>query len=1361
MTIGSASAARDTIFAQRDNYIFNIGAEPAPRRFEALRWAFAKHYLQAPFVGRDSDFKQLDEWLNRSATSGPRLGLLTAPAGRGKSALVTRWVDRLRTSMNSPVIFIPVSSRFHTNGSDIVLPALAVELATVLNVRVELPAVGAVEAYCDIITDLLSQFDRSGHDCLLLIDGADETLVAGWELGQALLPARPPERLRILVTARPLAGDVGASGWRYRLGWSAPGIAVTEFELNMLTLNEVTDLLDRLVADAPRHPPDMHELVQQIFRLSDEGDPLLVELYAADVQDALNKGEDVKAISHRLYQRNRGLWGYFEAWMKERDHSSGAFAVAEATLVLLASALGPIHHADLIALLQRVLPGASIPPKTDLLAPLSRFVIGDGDLIGYTLGHPRFGVFLQEEQYAGTPLLEHADRAFLTWGENVLAQLQSRQRTPVDVPAYVLTWFPRHVLRQTDNPGPRLAAFLSNAWIEACRHSSGEVDFALVTQSILDTLLKLLDRPGNPNPDQLATALRASLILASLRDASRFPNTRLFVLAFEHGVLDLNALLARQTLLDPVARVELLLQLAMVKRPEIDAMAVWRQARDIVSVAPAEAQVRLYLMILAASQRLCAQASSAAQMVPWEEIRAFIERLLAVSSAELLGSSPYRDLCHRSQLSADQLDDLTRMALDGSVLPALRSVLFWDITYGFRRNEPQSLITVLERLINDGRRGRIARSMITVLKSSLHDEPEPKTTMETALSHCKDQDERIQAMAALLGVLVASFASPAIIQDLALLIEAEAGPVTFMQLIFSGALIGARLQIPNSVFARIWTESAKIARDHERLRVRAGLLDMLADKRSVSLLVSEELHANPYDLFGLVRSAAPHLSAEQRCDLLSKLAASKDDDARIRLLDELIQTADDDLQASLRREFAPRLKRQQNELLNDRDIQRQVGAMLSEWPRTAPTLAELDRAHELTRKIYNGRNKANLLSQLVHVAPDARKPLIITEALEAAGGIDDREACVQAMASLAEYLAPDAADRALNEALTLLRNIDPQSAIHAVCNVARRLPQEARTTWASFAIEVANRIAPGTVERGRAMARVVNTYKRAASFAFVRQSLRVASHTHDDQAEVGWLYRDLIFAPIWAAWPAIWQVVRMQRQLPPTTRAHALSALISRYPRLFFWLRGRAWRVIQHLEDEQDRFNRAVELVRSDRGSRRNKLAAKAVDVFAALLQAQEENSTNRYLSQSSSIRFLYECSDKPTRERIRQSVQSCQDEELRLYYDVCLFPALLTDERAELGMPLLRRIEDLAQRNVTSVSTGRQFNQLQTVFRYWNTPWGIKPLLALLRAGAQVSRRTWFYSLPDILHGLPPELRQAVSGTVLQDIKDSVLLWP
>jgi len=64
-----------------------------------------------PFGGRDGALKMLDTWL---AESTPYL-LLAAPAGRGKSALLVRWLDSLKTREDLALAFVPVSIRFGTN----------------------------------------------------------------------------------------------------------------------------------------------------------------------------------------------------------------------------------------------------------------------------------------------------------------------------------------------------------------------------------------------------------------------------------------------------------------------------------------------------------------------------------------------------------------------------------------------------------------------------------------------------------------------------------------------------------------------------------------------------------------------------------------------------------------------------------------------------------------------------------------------------------------------------------------------------------------------------------------------------------------------------------------------------------------------------------------------------------------------------------------------------------------------------------------------------------------------------------------------------------------------------------------------
>jgi hypothetical protein len=64
-----------------------------------------------PFGGRDDALKMLDAWL---AETTPYL-LLAAPAGRGKSALLVRWLDRLKTREDLGVAFLPIRIRFGGN----------------------------------------------------------------------------------------------------------------------------------------------------------------------------------------------------------------------------------------------------------------------------------------------------------------------------------------------------------------------------------------------------------------------------------------------------------------------------------------------------------------------------------------------------------------------------------------------------------------------------------------------------------------------------------------------------------------------------------------------------------------------------------------------------------------------------------------------------------------------------------------------------------------------------------------------------------------------------------------------------------------------------------------------------------------------------------------------------------------------------------------------------------------------------------------------------------------------------------------------------------------------------------------------
>jgi len=95
---------------------------------------FLTEYLGAPdapvpFGGRDRELQRLNKWLS-DGDSEPRL-LLTAPAGRGKSALLVRWLAGLRGREDLHVVFAPVSIRFRTNLYDVTFAILAHRLAAI------------------------------------------------------------------------------------------------------------------------------------------------------------------------------------------------------------------------------------------------------------------------------------------------------------------------------------------------------------------------------------------------------------------------------------------------------------------------------------------------------------------------------------------------------------------------------------------------------------------------------------------------------------------------------------------------------------------------------------------------------------------------------------------------------------------------------------------------------------------------------------------------------------------------------------------------------------------------------------------------------------------------------------------------------------------------------------------------------------------------------------------------------------------------------------------------------------------------------------------------------------------------------
>ena len=178
-----------TTVAQIDRLLRNSLPNP-----QARVWPFLDEYLRpkgqtpVPFGGRDTELERLTCWLTDSK-SGSRF-LVTAPAGRGKSALMVRWVAHLAARQLLAVtaaeadddrwhaIFVPVSIRFRTNRPEDYHLLLAKALANLVKPEGGLgqPAYDPSGFYADRANEYFEYISGSRKRVLIVLDGLDESL---------------------------------------------------------------------------------------------------------------------------------------------------------------------------------------------------------------------------------------------------------------------------------------------------------------------------------------------------------------------------------------------------------------------------------------------------------------------------------------------------------------------------------------------------------------------------------------------------------------------------------------------------------------------------------------------------------------------------------------------------------------------------------------------------------------------------------------------------------------------------------------------------------------------------------------------------------------------------------------------------------------------------------------------------------------------------------------------------------------------------------------------------------------------------------------------------------------------------------
>jgi hypothetical protein len=217
---------------------------------------FLNEYLvsetgEVPFGGRNAELKGLDDWLF-DAKAAPRL-LVTAPAGRGKSALLVRWLKSLENDARLAqegwkIAFVPISIRVGTNKPEMFLGGLAQRLAEITGKSVPLEAIRDPDALKYAVHDQLDAIAEAGQRVLVMLDGLDEALQGSFEA--SIIPTRLASYVRVLFSARWQVGDNDSSGWLRRLGWDR-GVRVETLEVERLAPTAIADVL-YLLSLAPR-----------------------------------------------------------------------------------------------------------------------------------------------------------------------------------------------------------------------------------------------------------------------------------------------------------------------------------------------------------------------------------------------------------------------------------------------------------------------------------------------------------------------------------------------------------------------------------------------------------------------------------------------------------------------------------------------------------------------------------------------------------------------------------------------------------------------------------------------------------------------------------------------------------------------------------------------------------------------------------------------------------------------------------------------------------------------------------------------------------------------------------------------------
>jgi hypothetical protein len=501
--------------------------------------AFRASYLYSSdhsvvFGGRQHHIVQLNEWLIDENLS--RRMLITGPTGRGKSALLVRWIEQLGSNEKTAqwhTVFVPISIRFGTCRPSVFYKLLAQELARHLARPLGAPSSDPEEFYLGEVAAMLKDVNESGAKVVVVIDGLDETI--GDAFNASVFPAQMLPTLKIILSARQIAGDAGPEGWKARLGWCGND-GNDSIELLGLDLEGVREALASTGLDLTTLPATLPE---RILELSG-GEPLLVQLYVEDVTDLAVRNQNVSL--EQLGNGAPGYGPYILRWLEQQEHAWNVAGEAinrrsiDAALAVLSAAFGPLQKEDFIRLVSNILDEAEPLSAASYIAPIRRFVIGRGtEKEGYVLSHPKLGQYLSEE-YFPSATMKRAHEAFVWWGENALRQVAGGQQDGQLVVPYLLQHYVHH-LNKIGASLQHYAELLKEGWARAWEaFEGGYRGYSSDLRNVLERIGKVREWAGAQSQAS-EIKIRASLILSSIRSIGTNYPAELLRLALEEELL--------------------------------------------------------------------------------------------------------------------------------------------------------------------------------------------------------------------------------------------------------------------------------------------------------------------------------------------------------------------------------------------------------------------------------------------------------------------------------------------------------------------------------------------------------------------------------------------------------------------------------------------------------------------------------------------------------------------------------------------------------------------------------------------------------------------------------------------------------